>query len=126
VISTDCYPTLLEVAGLSPTPNQPLDGKSLMPLLTKAPGFDRDPLYFHYPNYAFHKKNLLGSAIREGDYKLLKGYDDNSLELYNLAKDIGEKNNLAKESPELAKRLEAKLDKWLLETGAKLPVRGGG
>ncbi len=126
VISTDCYPTLLEVAGLSPTPNQALDGKSLMPLLTKSPGFDRDSLYFHYPNYAFHKENRLGSVVREGDYKLIKRYDDNSLELYNLAKDIGEKNNLAKESPELAKRLEVKLDKWLTETGAKLPVRGGG
>jgi arylsulfatase A-like enzyme len=32
VISTDCYPTLLEVAGLPPTPNHAIDGKSLVPL----------------------------------------------------------------------------------------------
>lgn len=123
VISMDCYPTLLEAAGLPPTPNHPLDGKSLIPLLTQSPGFDRDTLYFHYPNYAFHKLNRLGSAIREGDYKLIKNYDDNSLELYDLRSDIGEKRNLAGQSPELAKRLADKLDNWLRESGARLPVK---
>ena len=123
VISMDCYPTLLEVAGLPPTPDRPLDGKSLMPLLTQSPGFDRDALYFHYPNYAFHKQNRLGSAIREGDYKLIKNYDDDSLELYDLRSDIGEKNNLAAKSPELTKRLADKLDAWLRASDARLPVK---
>ena len=123
VISTDCYPTLLAAAGLPPMPNQPLDGKSLMPLLKQTPGFERDAICFHYPNYAFHKENRLGSAIREGDYKLIKRYDDGSLELYNLTSDIGEKNNLAQKSPDLARRLEGRLDTWLHETGAQMPVR---
>ena len=123
VISMDCYPTLLDAAGLPPTPNHPLDGKSLMPLLTQSPGFDRDTLYFHYPNYAFHKQNRLGSAIREGEYKLIKNYDDDSLELYDLRSDIGEKHNLASQSPELAKRLADKLDQWLRENGARMPVK---
>ena len=122
VISTDCYPTLLEVAGLPPTPNHPLDGKSILPLLTQSAGFERDALYFHYPNYAFHKKNRLGSAIREGDYKLIKNYDDGSLELYDLRSDIGEKSNLAEKSPDLAKRLADKLDAWLQDSDARLPV----
>jgi len=123
VISLDCYPTLLEAAGLPPTPGHPLDGKSLLPLLTQSPGFERDTLYFHYPNYAFHKQNRLGSAIREGDYKLIKNYDDDSLELYDLRNDIGEKSNLAAQSPELAKRLAEKLDTWLRESDARLPVK---
>jgi arylsulfatase A-like enzyme len=101
----DCYPTLLEAAGLPPTPNHPLDGKSLMPLLTQSAGFERDALYFHYPNYAFHNENRLGSAIREGDHKLIKNYDDDSLELYDLTSDLSEKNDLATQSPALAKRL---------------------
>lgn len=124
VISTDCYPTLLEAAGLPSTPNQPVDGKSLLPLLRQTPGFEREAIHFHYPNYAFHKENRLGSAIREGDYKLIKRYDDGSLELYNLTNDIGETHNLAKKKPELASRLADHLDAWLRETGAKLPVRG--
>lgn len=123
VISTDYYPTLLEAAGLPPTPDHPLDGKSIMPLLTQSAGFDRDALYFHYPNYAFHKKNRLGSAIREGDYKLIKNYDDDSLELYDLRSDIGEENNLATKSPELAKRLADKLDACLRATDARFPVK---
>lgn len=123
IISTDCHPTLLEVAGLPPTPDHPLDGRSLVPLLTQSPGFERDSLFFHYPNYAFHKQNRLASAIREGPYKLIKFYDNNSLELYDLGKDIGEKKNLASQSPELATRLAQKLDHWLRETGARLPVK---
>ena len=123
VISMDCYPTLLQVAGLSPTPNHPVDGKSLLPLFEQTSNFDRDAVYFHYPNYAFHKKNRLGGVIREGDYKLIKRYGDDTLELYNLADDIGEKKNLAIESTERARRLEHKLDTWLRETGAKMPVR---
>ena len=123
VISMDCYPTLLEAVGLPPTPDHPLDGKSIMPLLTQSPGYERDALYFHYPNYAFHKQNRLGSAIREGDYKLIKNYDDDSLELYDLRSDIGEKNNLAAKSPDLTKRLADKLDAWLRASDARLPVR---
>lgn len=124
VISMDCYPTLLEVAGLSPTPAHPLDGKSLVPLFKQSSGFDRDAIYFHYPNYAFHKRNRLGSAIREGEYKLIKRYRNGELELYDLSKDIGEKNNLASQKAGLVRRLEGKLDVWLRETGAKMPVRG--
>lgn len=121
VISMDCYPTLLEAAGLPPTPDHPLDGKSILPLLTRSDGFERDTLYFHYPNYAFHKQNRLGSALREGDFKLIKNYDDNSLELYDLKSDLGESHNLAAQSPETAKRLADKLDTWLRESGAKFP-----
>lgn len=123
VISTDCYPTLLDIAGLAPTENHPLDGKSLLPLLTQSPGFQRDTLYFQYPNYAFHKQNRLGSAIREGSYKLIRNYDDDSLELYDLSTDIGEKSNLASQSPDLTQRLAGKLDAWLREMDARLPVK---
>jgi arylsulfatase A-like enzyme len=123
VISTDCYPTLLEAADITPTPNHPLDGKSILPLLTQSSGIERNTLYFHYPNYAFHKQNRLGSAIREDDFKLIKNYDDDSLELYNLRSDIGEKNNLVTSSPELAKRLASKLEGWLQERNAQYPVR---
>ncbi len=123
VISMDCYPTLLQVAGLTPTANQPVDGKSLVNLFKGTNQLDRDALYFHYPNYAFHKKNRLGGVIREGDFKLIKRYGDQILELYNLAEDLGEKKNLAPEFSPRAKRMEKKLDNWLRETGAKMPTQ---
>lgn len=123
VVSTDTFPTILEVAGLTPTLGQPLDGVSLVPVFKQTSGLERDSLYFHYPNYAFHKQNRLGSAIREGDLKLILRYDDDSVELYDLKADIGEQHNLASEQPEVASRLQAKLQRWLKDSGAKLPVR---
>lgn len=118
----DCYPTILEVAGLPPTPDQPLDGVSLVPLLTGQTLPDRDAICFHYPNYAFHKQNRLGGAIRIGQHKLIKRYRDGSLELYDLSDDLSESNNIADQFPELAQRLENRLESWLRETGANMPV----
>ena len=123
VVSMDTFPTILEAAGLKPLPGKILDGESLMPLLKQTGDLKRDAIYFHYPNYAFHKRNRLGGAIREGNFKLIERYDDGSIELYNLAEDIGEKSNLAKVRPDLAKRLRRKLDDWLKETRAKMPAR---
>lgn len=123
VISTDFYPTVLEVAGLKPDADKKIDGESILPLLEQAGRLKRKAIYFHYPNYAWHGSNRLGSAIREGDYKLLKWYDDDSVELYNLKKDIGEETDLSKSKRRRAARLEKKLDAWLAETGAKMPQR---
>jgi arylsulfatase A-like enzyme len=124
VISMDCYPTLLEAANLPPTPNHIVDGLSLMPLLKQTGDLARDAIYMHYPNYAFHKRTKLGGVIREGDYKLIKRYADNSLELYNLTTDIGEQENLAERYPEVAQHLKGKLEAWLGEINARMPVRG--
>jgi arylsulfatase A-like enzyme len=123
VISTDCYPTLLEAAGLQPAPGITLDGRSLIPLFEQKSGFDRDAIFFHYPNYAFHKKNRLGSAMRAGDFKLITHYDNGELELYRLSSDIGEEENLSQQHPEIVRRLKDKLDAWLRQTDARLPVR---
>jgi arylsulfatase A len=123
VISTDCHPTLLAAAGLPPAPGSTLDGRSLIPLFEQKPGFDRDAIFFHYPNYAFHKKNRLGSAMRAGDFKLITYYDNGELELYRLSSDIGEEENLSQQHPEIVRQLKDKLDAWLRQTDARLPVR---
>ena len=123
VISTDCHPTLLAAAGLQPAPGSTLDGRSLIPLFEQKSGFDRDAIFFHYPNYAFHKKNRLGSAMRAGDFKLITYYDNGELELYRLSSDIGEEENLSQQHPEIVRRLKDKLDAWLRQTDARLPVR---
>ena len=122
VISMDFYSTLLEVAGLEQSDSVPNDGVSLVPLLT-GQTIDRDAIYFHYPNYAFHRSNRLGSAIREGDEKLIERFDDGSLELYDLSRDIGEQENLAEKRPQRAADLQRKLAKWRQESGAAMPSR---
>jgi arylsulfatase A len=121
VVTTDAFPTILEAVGLAPDANRKLDGESILPLLRQSGTLERDALFFHYPNYAFHKQNRLGGAIRQGDYKLIRWYDDDSFELYNLAADIGERHNLAVDQPALASKLQIQLDAWLQETAAKMP-----
>lgn len=123
VISTDCVPTILEAAGIDPASAGPFDGVSLWPLLKQSGELERESIFFHYPNYAFHKRNRLASAVRWKNFKLIHRYDDDSLELYNLTADIAERNNLAANRPKLAERLDGELGKWLEEVDASLPVR---
>jgi len=119
--TVDFYPTLLAIAGHKPEKNHILDGVSLLPLLKgKKTKLKRDALYWHYP---LAKPHFLGGrsggAIRLGDFKLIEFFDDDRIELYNLAEDISEKNNLAEKMPAKAAQLQKRLAKWRKEVGAK-------
>ncbi len=119
VTSVDFYPTFLEIVGAKENPNQPLDGETILPLLRQTGTLERDAIYWHYPHY--HHSRPAG-AIREGDWKLIEFFEDGQLELYNLKRDIGEKNNLAGTMPEKAAALQLKLAKWRKSVGAKMPT----
>lgn len=121
VFSTDLYPTMLEIAGQKKSEQQFADGESLVPLLTNQGQFHRDALYWHYPHY-HPSGGRPASAIRVGDYKLIEWFEDDSLELYNLKDDIGEKNNLVKQMPQKSAQLKQMLDEWREKMGARLPV----
>jgi len=121
VISMDFYPTLLDAAWLTSNEANQIDGQSLMPILQGDGHLQRDSIYFHYPNYAWHRSNRLGSAVRSGDYKLIERFDDGSVELYNLKEDLSERQNLAEKMPDKANELQQKLVRWRKATGAKMP-----
>jgi len=110
----DFYPTLLEAAEITPDPGQKLDGKSILPVL-KDPEFktDRKTFYWHYP---LEKKHFLGGrssgAIRHGDWKLIEYFDTGEIELYNLADDIGEKQNLADQNTAKKDEMYKLLVEW--------------
>lgn len=125
IISTDFFATLLDAAGVSLPSSYPGDGVSLLPLLTETGDLEREALFFHYPNYAWHRSNRLGGAIRAGDYKLIERFDDGSVELYDLSSDLGEQTDLALAEPELAARLQAKLAEWRSDVDAAMPTRVG-
>jgi arylsulfatase A-like enzyme len=123
VISTDFYPTLLELAGLPARPEQHRDGISIASILRgeKAPA--RDALFWHYPHY--HGSTWSpGSAMREGDWKLIEFFEENTAELYNLKTDLSERQNLALVEPERLKAMRARLAAWRAETGAYVPQPG--
>jgi arylsulfatase A-like enzyme len=61
------------------------------------------------------------SVVRSGDWKLMKFYEENRLELYNLNEDLSEKQNLVDERPEKRRELHSQLQQWLKENDAPLP-----
>ena len=123
VILTDLHPTILSATGLDLNSTIPNDGHNLLPLLKGKEKLKNRAVYWHYPNFAFHRDNRLGSAIREGDHKLIHFYDTDSVELYNLKNDMGEKNDLSGKMPQLASRLKNKLKFWLQDSGAVMPTK---
>ncbi len=120
VTSTDFYPTMLEIAGLPPNPDQHIDGVSLIPLL-KGQKLNRGPIYWHYPHYG-NQGSSPGSAIRDGDWKLIEWFEDGKLELYNLKNDIGENHNLVDKRPDLVACLYEQLKTWRIDVDAKMPT----
>jgi arylsulfatase A-like enzyme len=120
VISNDLFPTLLDLAGLPLRPQDHKDGISLKSLFLGEPFNGHEALYWHYPHY-HGAGETPSSAIRMGDYKFIRHYEDGNRELYFLPDDIGETNNLVHTMPAKAAELEAKLDEWLVERGAHIP-----
>jgi arylsulfatase A-like enzyme len=120
VMSVDYFPTYLEIAGLAPRDN--VDGRSIAALL-RDPGarIDREALYWHYPHYHPGGATPYG-AVRARDWKLIEFYEDNHVELYNLAEDLSETRDLARTMPEKAEALRHMLQDWRQSVGAQMPT----
>jgi arylsulfatase A-like enzyme len=145
VISTDFYPTFLKLAGIDTPSAYTLDGANIMPLLKGESKIERDPLFWYFPAYLQAYNGLTDesrdpefrtrpvSVIRKGDWKLLLFHEEwsldggkekiatnNSVELYNLKKDIGETNNLANKEVKKRDELLDELFKLHKKTGATM------
>lgn len=121
VTSTDYYATILELAGAKPRPEQHVDSVSLLPAL-EGEALKRDAIYWHYPHY--HGSTWTpGAAVRAGDWKLIEFYEYDTVELYNLADDLSEQEDLAQRMHEKRDELLGMLHKWQKEVGAKMPVK---
>ncbi len=118
VINTDLVPTLLAATGTAPS-SQPCDGVSLLPLLTSRGRTDRPALFWHYPHYS-NQRGFPGGAMRSGDWKLIESYDDGHFELYNLAEDASETQNLALSMPSRVVEMTARLYDWRTACGAQM------
>ena len=134
IINLDIFPTILEYAGINKE-QYDVDGVSLRLVLEeKVSQLDR-PLFWHFPIYLAvysvhdneNRDSLFrtrpGSVIRYGKWKLHYYFENNEVELYNLAEDIGERNNLAKKELEKTEEMVNYLKKWWDETNAPIPKK---
>ena len=134
----DVYPTLLEVAGLEKPDNQVLDGVSLLPLLVNDKKAEKKmisrPIYFYQPLYDIQWGAVPCASMVEGDYKLIWFFGDyidleqngkyipeGRSELYNLSKDLSEKNDLSASEPKLTSRMQEQLKAWIVSCDAEIP-----
>ncbi len=120
VTGTDYYPTLLEMLGLPAMPKQHVDGKSFVRAL-KGNAYERGAIYWHFPHYSNHGYQSPGGAIRLGNYKLLDYFENETVQLFDLANDIGEQTDISKEKPETTQKLLTMLRRWRKEVDAKMP-----
>jgi arylsulfatase A-like enzyme len=117
VISLDIHPTAVAAAGGKIGADAKLDGVNLVPYLkgeNKTPPHDR--LFWRFGQQW---------AVRMGDWKLEKE-KQGAPELFNLAKDIGEKDDLAAKDPDRAKALQTAYDAWNAQLAQPLWRQGGG
>ncbi|MBL0170447.1 MAG: sulfatase [Gemmatimonadaceae bacterium] len=121
-ISTDVYPTLLELAGLPALRTQTLDGVSVAPLLTGKGSVSSRSLFWHFPHYHDSGSTPSG-AIRSGSLKLIEWFESGEVELYDLARDPGEHHDVSKERPRDAATLRAQLATWRIRVDANMPQR---
>jgi arylsulfatase A-like enzyme len=126
VSSVDLYPTILQMAGLSPDPGAIVDGASLIPALDGG-GVTRDTAFCHYPHSTSVTGNRAGCWVRQGKWKLIRFFHDNPdkshrHELYDLSTDPGEQTNLAALQPALVTQLDALISQHLTDTATLIPV----
>ncbi len=119
VVGMDIYPTVLDLAGIELRAEQHCDGVSIRPLL-RGKNIAARELFWHYPHYG-NQGGEPSSTVRDGDWKLIYYYEDQRMELYNLADDLSEERDLAESEPRRVARMRASLDLYLSECGAKTP-----
>jgi arylsulfatase A-like enzyme len=109
----DMMPTFADLAGALQYMPADVDGLSIVPTLTGRADEQKQHefLYWEWQRFNWGKrKNVpdgLMQAVRMGNWKAVRHKSNMPFELYDLSGDIGEKNNVAGEHPEIVAKIEA-------------------
>ncbi|SMP38638.1 Arylsulfatase A [Neorhodopirellula lusitana] len=124
--SSDFYPTLLEMLSIPRRPGQEFDGLSVAAAL-KGGKLDRDAIFTYFPHSPGVPDWLPPAvSVHQGDWKLIRIFHggeagEHRYKLFNLKQDLGERNNLADQSPERVEQLDALIEQHLVDTNAVRP-----
>ncbi|MHC4744924.1 MAG: sulfatase [Planctomycetota bacterium] len=145
VISTDFFPTMLEIAGAERPQGKILDGESIVPLLKGGQSLGRDAIFWHFPAYL--QGSVSGArdskfrtrpvgVVRKGKWKLMQFFEEwvldggrdaidtnNAIELYDLENDMSETTNLAGSNKAKRDELLDLLTDWQKEVNAPIPTQ---
>jgi uncharacterized sulfatase len=141
VIQTDFMSTFYEISGGLGSNKPGTDGISILPLLKGlvSKEIEERSLVWHFPYYlpegkgyeaagdvigiedGLITKTIPQSSIRKGNLKYIYFYEKKSGELYNLAKDPGEKYDLSSKQTADAKKMKDALIKYLVKVKARFP-----
>lgn len=110
-IGMDLFPTVVALAGATAANERKLDGVNLAPVLLEGKSLGERTLFWGHGRQR---------AVRQGPWKLDVNMSDQASgpALFNLEKDLGEKNDLAAAEPERAKAMMAALAAWEQDVGA--------
>jgi arylsulfatase A-like enzyme len=122
VTVADIFPTVAKAVNNKYERDAAIDGRNILSLLADSAQQKNRTFYWHYPHYS-NQGGKPGAAIRQGNWKLIYNYEDESIELYDILKDVDEKTNLSNNRQEITASLKKKLLDWLQETKAQTPVK---
>jgi len=134
ISSVDFLPTMAKLAGAPLPTKQPVDGIDISPLFFGEKIKERS-LFWHYPLYlsglgleintpegTYSWRGFPSTSLVRGKYKMINFLEDKSFALYDLSKDVGERNNIIDAMPELASQLKKELKAWQRKVKAPIPT----
>ena len=125
--SEDYYPTLLAGLGLASAPGQRFDGVNVLPAF-RGEAFGRGATFQYFPHNPPVPDWLPPAiSVHRDDWKLIRIFHGGEKGahrylLFNLRDDLGEKNNLAAQKPELVAEMDALITRFLADTKAVVPM----
>ena len=114
-VSLDLLPTLTDLCGVPVDPDAELDGKSLKKVLDtgRDSELENRELFWHKASERpTNTGDYVSTALRSGRYKLIDFYYQGRVELYDLANDPGEHNNIAAQKPEIVEKMMTRIGEW--------------